>query len=75
MIDQDTKDAIEMGRAMMCNGYVIEAQTDVYGRVSGSGVYVFDQAGNSPDGLHLDEKTDLFEPVSLDKAIEWCQAH
>lgn len=75
MITSDVKKTIEEGRAMTCGDYTIENATDVFGSDNGQGVYVFDKRGDTVHELHLSNETNLLEPVALDVAIAWCEAH
>lgn len=72
-MDKRTKTMIEEGRAMVCGDYTIEAAADIYGNDNGLGVYVFDKNGNVVNELHLNQQTNLLDPVDLEAAINWCE--
>lgn len=72
MTEPTTKQIIEIGRAMTYGDYTIENATDALGKDNGLGVYVFDKRGDTVHELHLNEKTNLLEPVDLQTAITWC---
>lgn len=74
-MNKQTKKMIEEGRSMVCGEWIIKNATNAYGENNGLGVYVFDRGGFVAEDLHLNEKTELLDPVDLDEAIAWCKSH